>query len=93
MIVKTELTPYEMWRLETEAESRGLSLSAFLRGAAVALVKGDLMKDPLRELHAIGMCDADIGLQLGLDASAVKRRRARLGLPAHRRFKKQENKS
>lgn len=90
MIVKTELTPYEMWRLEEEAEARGLSLSEFLKGAAIALVKGDLMKDPLKELHAIGMCDADIGKQLGIDAAAVKYRRARMGLPAHRRFKKQE---
>ena len=88
MIVKTELTPYEVWRLETEAETRGLTLPELLRGAAVALVKGDLMKDPLRELHAIGMCDADIGMQLGLTSAAVKQRRVRMGLPAHPRFKR-----
>lgn len=92
MIVKTELTPYEVWRLESEAERRGLTLPELLRVAAIVLVKGDLMKDPLRELHAIGLCDADIGRQLGMTSTGVAARRRRLGLPAHPRFKKKAGK-
>ena len=88
MIVNVDLSPYEIWQIETEAERRGVPLVQFIRDAAVALVGGNLATDPLRELHALGMCDADIGTQLGISSAAVVHRRKRLGLVAHRRYPK-----
>lgn len=84
MKVIVDLDPKDLWVLTEQAERQGMTLPDFLR--ARMLDRKPTVRDRVVELHAAGLCDADIGLELGMDLHQTAAMRRGLGLEANRRF-------
>lgn len=84
MKVTVDLDPRDLWVLTEQAERQGMLLPDFLK--ARMLDRRPTIQDRVVELHAAGLCDADIGLDLGLDLQKTANIRRALGLTPNRRF-------
>lgn len=85
--IDTQLTipNRDLFPLLDAAERRGLSLAEFMLQAARAVAHLDVNPDSIRELHALGLSDAQIARELAMTNLAVADRRRALHLPANRR--------
>ncbi len=96
MIVKLDLDPKLVWRLEEAAERDGVTMSDY----AIQVLCGDrAVRQPhakrvaagvetqrkIAELHAQGLTDAEIADRVERVQGHVARLRRRLGLAPHRR--------
>jgi len=84
MKVTVDMDPKDLWVLTEQAERQGMTLPDFLR--ARMLDRRGTVQGRVTELHAAGWCDADIGLELGMDLAQTATMRRALGLQANRRF-------
>lgn len=84
MKVTVDLDPRDLWVLTEQAERQGMTLPDFLR--ARMLDRQPTIQDRVVELHAAGLCDADIGIDIGLDLAQTAHLRRALGLKPNRRF-------
>lgn len=93
MIVKVDVPPKVLWALSEKAEREGVTVSDLLVTAATSPAARTTYIPPnettherrVRELWQTGLCDADIGNDLGITAAAVGRVRRKFKLPANRR--------
>ena len=84
MKVTVDMDPRDLWVLTEQAERQGMSLPDFLRTRM--LDRKPTVQDRVVELHAAGLCDADIGIDLGMDLAQTANIRRGLGLQPNRRF-------
>ena len=86
MKVTVDLDPRDLWVLTDQAEKQGMTLPDFLR--ARMLDRKPTIQDRVVELHAAGLCDADIGMELEMTLQQIANMRRGLGLQPNRRFGK-----
>lgn len=86
MKVTVDLDPKDLWVLTEQAERQGMTLPDFLR--ARMLDRRGTVQDRVIELHAAGLCDADIGIELGMTLQQTATMRRALGLEPNRRYTK-----
>lgn len=95
MVVKLNLDPKLVWRLEDEAEAAGMDLSEYagllLQGARVAksshstrVEAGAETRRRIGDLHAKGFTDAEIAAEVDRVQEHVARLRRGLGLKPNR---------
>lgn len=83
MIVKADIDPKVVWKLEEVAEKRGLTLSAYLAELATAEVHRPVVRidwwegsaNRCVQLMEYGLSNAQIADRLGLDIKTVRKRR------------------
>jgi len=83
VIVKTDLDPKVVWRLEAVAEKQGLTLSQYLAQLATAEVQRPVVRVDWYEgsanqcirLFEYQLSNTEVSERLGLSLSTVKRRR------------------
>lgn len=82
-LIQFELPESVYARLNALAHLRGTTTTALLSESAYEAAKA--VTDPVVVLWAQGLPDAEVAARLGWTNTRVKRRRARLNLPANRR--------
>jgi hypothetical protein len=82
--VTVDLDPRDLWVLTDQAEKQGMTLPDFLR--ARMLDRKATVQDRVVELHAAGMCDADIGAELNMTLQQTANMRRGMGLEPNRRY-------
>ena len=83
MIVKTDIDPKVVWRLEAVAEKQGLTLSQYIAQLATAEVQRPVVRVDWYEgsanqcirLFEYGLNNTEVVDRLGLSLATVKRRR------------------
>ena len=78
--------PDPLWFKLAETDIAGIVVGALTRAA-----QSEERVSSISRWHAAGLCDADIGLKLGMTSGAVAEARRGLGLPANRRYRKKES--
>lgn len=91
--VRVKLHPRDVWEIQEKAEKKGVTPGQVVR-AALYKSRSRLERETrVRSRVLAGLCDADIGLELGMTVGQVASMRRGMGLPANRRFPKRERKS
>lgn len=90
MIVKLDLDPKLVWRLEEQAEAEGVTVAqivarAFAPRSTVQGSAGDRTRAEVARLHGAGLPDAEIAVRVGRVQEHVARVRRGLGLKPNRR--------
>ena len=81
MKVTVDLEPAELWFLTSKAESKGLSLSEWIRGTVLSQFSKQLTtRDRVFILHRNGATDAEMSVRLQLGRGMVAQYRRDLGL-------------
>lgn len=89
MIVKLDLDPKLVWRLDTEAERQGMKLQDYLVGLAIkerdrkSVMPMTERQERIVELHGEGFTDVEIAEQLGCVRAYVTQIRGRFGLESN----------
>lgn len=78
--------PDPLWWQVADMDIPAIIVAAIQRAADTHEVVSSITRK-----HAEGMCDADIGTDLGMTVGAVAEQRRALGLPANRRYTKRTN--
>lgn len=94
MILKIELDPKLVWRLDEVAERRGVSAAelaaevvekAFVQRPSKLALAGERTRAEVARLHAEGLTDVEIAERIGRVQEHVARTRRVLGLKPNRR--------
>lgn len=96
MLVKLDLDPKIVWRLEEQAESEGMTIGEFVGQAVTYGIKaprkwhtnqfqGEITRQEIARLHAEGLTDAEIAQRVDRVREYVADVRRKLGLKANRR--------
>lgn len=88
MRVTVDLDPRDVWRLEEQAEKRGVTPGEVLRDILALKHTARKTRERVREQVKAGKCDADIAKAIGSTNRYVAEIRRGLGLPANRRYPK-----
>ena len=82
-----DMDPRDVWRIQAEAERRGVSPGDVLREQIATRRAGLEMRDRVRLMVLAGMCDADIGEEFRVPPGRIAVIRRGLGLPANPRYR------
>lgn len=88
MKVTVELDPRIVWRIQDEAERQGITPGDVLRAELTPRTGTIPAAQRIREMHATGMCDADMAEQLRYLPGTIANIRRDMGLPANRRYRR-----
>ncbi len=92
MKIAVELEPSEVWFLETKAQSRGMTLSEWIRGTVMAQFHPQVStRDRIKMLHRNGATDGEISLRLQISRGYIAEVRRSLGLKPNNKYNKKEN--
>lgn len=81
MKVTVDLEPADVWYLETKAEARGMTLSAWIRGTVLSQFSRQLTtRDRVAILHRNGATDGEIALRLQMGRGSIAQIRRNLNL-------------
>lgn len=95
MKVTIDVHPRDLWQLTDIAEKQGMKLSEYMYRNAMSTVKTHLVnranvEQRLQSLHAQGMHDGEISVELELTRAQVAGLRRKLGLKPNSPYKKKE---
>ena len=86
MRVMVDMDPRDVWRIQAEAERRGVSPGDVLREVVATRRDAAVMRERVRGMVVDGMCDADIAEEFRVPPGRIAVIRRGLGLPANRRY-------
>lgn len=88
MKILVDLDPRDVWRIQERAERAGVTPGDVLRDDLARRRHGRELRDAVKERVKAGMCDADIGIELGLPVGRVAEIRRGHGLAANKRYRR-----
>lgn len=88
MKVTVDLDPRDIWHIQQQAESRGITPGAVLREQLATRRNNLELRDRIRSRVLAGLCDADIAAELNQTPRRIAETRRNLGLPANPRYRK-----
>ena len=86
MRVMVDMDPKDVWRIQEEAERRGITPGDVLRETIRTRRGAAAMRERVRGMVAEGKCDADIAGEFNVPPGRIAVIRRELGLPANRRY-------
>lgn len=94
MKIQVDLDPKDVWRIQEQAERRGMTPGAVLREEFSRRRYGQDFRDTIRARVIAGMCDADIATEMVWPTvGTVAAVRRGLGLAANKRYQKGKQES
>ena len=89
MKIQVDLDPRDVWRIQEQAERRGVTPGQVLRDELFRQRHGRDFREAVRSRVVAGMCDADIASELVWPTvGTVASVRRSLRLPANRRYRR-----
>ena len=88
MKITVDMDPRDVWRFQERADRLGVTPGVVLRDELAVKRQGRDRREAIRERVKAGMCDADIGIELGETSTSIRDVRRGLGLKANPRYPK-----
>ena len=95
MKITLDLDSRLVWRLLAEGNDSNAEASRIVSRLLLDryrdvpfMVQGPTIAERIQQMHARGMCDAEIGGRLNMTTLSVAEKRRQLRLPANRRYRK-----